>query len=30
MESNPLPNLANLNQLFNQYDADHDGAVTPE
>jgi Ca2+-binding EF-hand superfamily protein len=27
MESNPPPNIANLNQYFNEYDADHDGEV---
>jgi hypothetical protein len=27
MESSPPPNLANLKQLFNQYDADQDGKV---
>jgi hypothetical protein len=30
MESSPPPNLANLNQLFNQYDANQDGKVNDE
>ncbi len=30
MESSPPPNLSNLNQLFNKYDADQDGKVNAD
>jgi len=30
MDSSPPPNLANLNQLFVQFDTDHDGKVNDQ